>query len=278
MKLLIYLLFIAFPFCAQTYQFPEKFNQNYNFHAKEAFDQLNKKPISGRTPDQSTNFRIHYIYGVQEQFDNNEIYMGWNMVENYLYNIFDSVITKNEQRILPFSIFVSRDVEPNAHAMDNGLLFINIGLLATLRNEASLAKVIAHECGHATLKHGYEGYYRYISAHSTQHTYYETTLDLYAKSRKSETAADTFAFRRIARAGYDLNAISGVFEMFEAGQVSGIHKIFSSYSKGKEKDFREYMKVFSTHPSNIERTEMLNKFKKKLPGTGKKFVIDSVLF
>lgn len=261
-----------------SYQFPEKFDQNYNFHPKEAFEVLNKKPIGGLTPEQSTNFRIHYIYNVQKEFDNNEIYLGWNMVEDYLYQVFDTIIQKSERKILPFSIFVTRDVDPNAHAMDNGLLFINVGLLATLRDEASLAKVIGHECGHATLKHGFDRYYTNIAAHSTQTTSYDAILNLYAKSRKSETAADTFAFRRIARAGYDLNAISGVFEIFEAENTAGMHKAFSSYSLGKEKRYKEYMQLFSTHPSNMERKAVLNKFKQGLSSGGKKFVVDSTLF
>jgi predicted Zn-dependent protease len=54
-----------------------------------------------------------------------------------------------------WQFFVLRDPVPNAFALANGSIYINIGILAILENEAQLASVLAHEETHVLNRHGY---------------------------------------------------------------------------------------------------------------------------
>ncbi|HEV2913282.1 MAG TPA: M48 family metalloprotease, partial [Pyrinomonadaceae bacterium] len=48
-----------------------------------------------------------------------------------------------------------RDPVPNAFALPNGTVYINMGLLALLENEAQLASILAHEAVHVLNRHSY---------------------------------------------------------------------------------------------------------------------------
>ena len=50
-------------------------------------------------------------------------------------------------------IYVMRDAMPNAAVLPSGIMIVNTGLLARVRNEAQLAAVLGHEVGHYFRKH-----------------------------------------------------------------------------------------------------------------------------
>lgn len=66
--------------------------------------------------------------------------------------IADSVAHKSEYR---FQFHLLRDPETvNAFALPGGQVFITVGLLSRLKNEAQLAGVLGHEIGHVIHRHG----------------------------------------------------------------------------------------------------------------------------
>lgn len=52
---------------------------------------------------------------------------------------------------------ILREVVPNAMAFPNGDVYISLGLLGRLENEAQIAMVLAHEGAHFVQRHGYTG-------------------------------------------------------------------------------------------------------------------------
>jgi beta-barrel assembly-enhancing protease len=54
---------------------------------------------------------------------------------------------------LPFRFAILNSQEQNAFAAPGGYIFITVGLLKTLKNEAELAGVLAHEVAHVTERH-----------------------------------------------------------------------------------------------------------------------------
>ena len=55
-------------------------------------------------------------------------------------------------------IYVMRDASPNAAMLPSGMMIVNTGLLARVRNEAQLAAVLAHEAGHYFRRHSLDLY------------------------------------------------------------------------------------------------------------------------
>ncbi|MEZ5418876.1 MAG: M48 family metalloprotease [Vicinamibacterales bacterium] len=128
-----------------------------------------------------------------------------------------------------FALF--RDAQPNAFALPNGSIYVSLGLLAQLENEAQLAAVLAHEIAHVT-------HYHYFTfdrqARSTSTLLNVLTVGsavlggwgalaaqvgigtlavgtLYGYSRDLEEEADREALAAVARAGYDPAQIPALF-------------------------------------------------------------------
>ena len=262
-----------------AYQFPANFPEDYDFHVQEAFTKLNTKPLYGLNAKQSTNFRINTIYGLQQSIDQNEIYLDWPLVENYLRQVLDSVVPIYYRDKYHFQTFVARDPSVNAYANDNGFLFFNIGLFASLRNEAALAATIGHETGHSVYDHGYNQYVDYVVYSSARPSgTFNPSLVSNFYSRNYEMIADTFAFHKIVTAGYNLNAVKGKFDIYERNLNRNIHTMFSVYNGNNEERARNYFKVSSSHPMNKERIESAMAIQKKTAKPGVNYLVDSVLF
>jgi Zn-dependent protease with chaperone function len=70
----------------------------------------------------------------------------------YVQRVFQQITQANPQ--LPAAqLVLSRSPEPNAHAVGNSTVMLNLGLLARLENESQLAYVLCHELAHMQAQH-----------------------------------------------------------------------------------------------------------------------------
>ncbi len=100
---------------------------------------------------------------------------------------------ESTQPDLLWTFAVLDNAMPKAYALPGGYVFITQGLLDTLRTEAELASVLAHEIAHVTL------------GHSTQ-----------APRTDDELAADRSAVELLARSGFNPNAVVSTVKMASA--------------------------------------------------------------
>ncbi len=144
----------------------------------------------------------------------------------------------------------------NAFALPQGAIFVNMGLLARLENEAQLATILAHEGSHFTHRHAYQNNQKAKSLSGFARTAGMLTGgvgallgDLAANSSMSgysqdlEREADLQGFRRMAQAGYDVRESVKAFELL-AEEVTVLDV--------KEPYF------FANHPRLQERIESFN--------------------
>jgi Zn-dependent protease with chaperone function len=74
------------------------------------------------------------------------------VLEPYVQRVFGQLKAANPQ--LPaVQLVLSRSPVPNAYAMGNGTVMLNIGLLARLENESQLAFILCHELAHVQARH-----------------------------------------------------------------------------------------------------------------------------
>jgi predicted Zn-dependent protease len=142
----------------------------------------------------------------------------------------------------------------NAFALPNGSIYMHVGLLARLENEAQLATVLAHEGVHFTHRHSLQQYESVkITAGLLQATFIAAPIAglvgasvaspiLYGYSRDLEREADSFGYERLVRAGYDPSEASKTFEHL-AAEVKA-HQI-------------EEPLIYASHPRLTERIENL---------------------
>ncbi len=171
-------------------------------------------------------------------------------VNAYLQRIMDRLYPEFDGRIRVQAV---KSPALNAFALPNGSIYVHIGLIARMDNEAQLATVLAHEGAHFTQKHGLLQQRNLKSS-----TVFATSLavvgipvmpellaasSIYGYSRDLERDADRVGFERLVRAGYAPQEAAKTFEHL-AAEVKAL-------------DVDEPF-FFSSHPKLSERIESYN--------------------
>lgn len=168
--------------------------------------------------------------------------------------------------------YVVRDPDFNASMFPNGMMLVHTGLLARMRNEAQLAAVLGHECGHFLRKHSLQQH-RDLRRKSAAAAIFElaaagatgTTgnnwfdlasginalllLSVFSFSREQESEADAYGLKLMKEGAYAPGAAAAVWEQLiaerKASAVARLKRYRDRSASG-----------FSTHPPSKDR--MLN--------------------
>jgi predicted Zn-dependent protease len=156
-------------------------------------------------------------------------------------DIGNELASLSERPQLPWSFKLVDDPTVNAFALPGGFIFITRGIMASLNSEAELAGVIGHEIGHVTARHSASQMSRQqlqqigldvgsilSSDVASVAGVLSTALGLLnlRYSRGDESQSDALGVRYMTWAGYDPNALVGVFQTLAlvgggAGSVPG---------------------------------------------------------
>jgi predicted Zn-dependent protease len=139
---------------------------------------------------------------------------------NYVNKVADELLKNDPELRKKIHIYLVKSPDVNAHAFDRGFIFINVGLLAQLENEAQLAYVLAHEITHVVKKHSVNQYIENIKLDNGTSNYeggsYEArNLAKYRFSQENETEADAEGLVRMKESGYSIKAINGAFDVLQ---------------------------------------------------------------
>ena len=157
-------------------------------------------------------------------------------------------VAPNETGNLKLQFFVIRDPMVNAFAFPSGHIYVTIGLLARLQNEAQLAFILGHEAAHVTHQHSLETSrnrkIQVVAAHvvdlmlfGTSLAYIPFSASIASYSRSQEDEADKVGLAAAANAGYDTAAALQIFQvMNETKDANAL--------KGS---------IFADHPTNDSR-------------------------
>ncbi|MDB4089103.1 M48 family metallopeptidase [Flavobacteriales bacterium] len=134
---------------------PEKLLQS--IYDKVSVNVLKDTSLSRRNKKNNIDFYESSNYYLENLLRSGKVLFGDEMT-NYVKSVTDNLLTrsKNESLKKYISVFVIKVEEVNAFAMQDGSIFITVGLLAQVENEAELAFVIAHEIAHFEKRHGVE--------------------------------------------------------------------------------------------------------------------------
>lgn len=274
-----------------TYTFPKTIPEKYVFDASKEYDNLSNNGNIEKNIQKKdlTNYAELVSYGKSNLFKSGQIYLSWNEMEVYLNQILDKLLENNKKNC---KIYIVRNPNYNAFAIHDGSLFVNIGLLADVYNESSLAIIISHEIAHYLKNHVKKQYFENVDSYSKKNrNKFELKLQNAHKSREDECEADSIGFELSFDAGYDLRYGLNNFNHFlieeliqEDKRIKDMTKTNNSLSPDTSKNNIETVlnQLLSSHPvaeARINALKRILKIKKEQHNTsGNEFLISKSQF
>lgn len=214
-----YLLLLTVLFSVQTYsQLPQFQHSMKHSECKGAIPEKLQNGVLANVSldiakDQSDwylnkEFYLQTRYYLNSLLKSGKVVFGDEMNE-YVNRVAHDVLTKsgNDSLIDKIDIFILKSNKVNAIAMQDGSIFITVGLLAQVENEAQLAFTIAHEITHVILQHSLDSYNEVKQEVKNYKQSSENVNDVIERlsdySKQKELEADSLGHIIFTKAGYD---------------------------------------------------------------------------
>lgn len=170
----------------------------------------------------------------------------------YVSRIGHALVPPSAASHVTFNFHILRSPVVNAFALPNGSIYLSVGLLDRMENEAELAQVLGHEIAHVVLRHGLKvsesNRSSIVAAHIADLFLFGTSLaylpylaSVASYSREQEEEADRFGLNAVASYGYSPEDALHIFDSMKV------------VKKGEALDGSWY----SSHPSNQARLDAL---------------------
>ncbi len=206
----------------------------------------------------------------------------------------------SEDRLFDYQFKIIKDPQVNAFALPGGYIFINLGLLQAVEEEAQLASVLGHEMGHVVYRHGTEqltkaqGWTCCLSLAAATSGLGSTQIDiinlfgqtgLLYYGRGAELEADRFGIEALFKTNYDLRHMARFFEILlsiQKGKPNLLDKLLSTHPPSEERikqakeetekykqnppfvistpAFREIKQILEKYPNKYKKTELRQQF------------------
>lgn len=223
-----FLVFFVWPLLGQSIDFaqyqpaqsegdvPLTLKKSTTSLVQENIRQIKNKSADRRSKRQEQEHSIHVGFVEEDLLTGGQILYGESMsdfVEKVGLKVLESYPELSEK----LQFYVLRSHVPNAYTTSGGLVFVSIGLLARIENEAQLAVILAHEIQHYIKKHSLQSYQDIENAKKTSaNEDLESKLSqLYRFSKDQELEADDLGYDMISKTDYDLQEGIYVFEMLK---------------------------------------------------------------
>ncbi len=141
-------------------------------------------------------------------FKRGKIVYGTSM-NQYIDHIADNLLMKQPELRQQVHFYILDVPEVNAYSLKNGVILINMGLLAQVMNEAELAFVIAHEIAHFSKHHASQD-----KEKSKDKDIISEYLQQHQHSREHESEADKVGLTQYFKdSPYSHEIIDGIFDV-----------------------------------------------------------------
>ncbi|MCH8545261.1 MAG: M48 family metallopeptidase [Cryomorphaceae bacterium] len=216
-------------------------------------------------------------------------------VTNYVQQVMDYLLEVYGQTNKDIRVYTVRSTQFNAAATEDGILLVNLGLLAQVENEAQLAFILSHELIHTEENHVIDGFLEKMKIEKGESAYRRQSGDdkliamsNYSKSHEFE--ADLEGYKRIfAKTNYDPEEALRVLDVmlysylpfdevemdktfFNSNHFVLDSNLFPETVKSITA-YEDYDDSKSTHPNLKARREALEDVIEKNPSSGKEWYI-----
>jgi hypothetical protein len=197
--------------------FRKTIEDKLNEHNQKVNKGVSTKPMSKEEKIEE-EFLISQQYHINQMMHSGQIFFGDSVTE-YLNDVAKKLLENTFPELLnEIRIYASFSPAVNAYATDEGVIIVNVGLIAQLTNEAELAFFIAHEIAHYVKKHSITSF-KEDKAEKSKFGFVQDDdylLRKNSRSRDIEREADQYAFKEIyLPAGYSPKALQIAFDILK---------------------------------------------------------------
>ncbi|MFM7024370.1 MAG: M48 family metallopeptidase [Flavobacteriales bacterium] len=235
--------------------------------AEEEKKEISKKD-NWREKKKKEKFIIESSYGISELLVSGAVVFN-DSLSLYITGVAKELLKNDPETFSKMHFFAVKAPYINAFSTHEGVVLINIGLIAQLETEAQLAFILAHEIAHFKKKHVLNPYIENKSNHN-RNAYnvqqeQENILKQENYSKEFEMEADELGMEILQQSSYSLESISAVFDLLQYSslrkQIPFDPKFFntpnltipSSYFLKKVNELKEHDNNSSTHPNISQR-------------------------
>jgi len=193
-----------------------------------------------------------YLYKINQSYSSaakGKQFITEPYVVKYLQSVLQPILTSNgiTQKI---EVVCTRYQEANAYNMGDNRLYVNIGLLQLLDNEAQLAFMLSHELSHLLLQHSQEKFLsmknlasdkkikreikdirnaKYNKLDRAQEFARQYTYVFANHSRAKERAADSMAIVLLQKSRYDIRQGAGLLDLLQKNDTDSIQVDYARF-------------------------------------------------
>lgn len=242
---------------------------------------LKKLNISYRTSEPAMVKKFNqYLFELHRSFgeaSRKKQFIEEPSVKRYLGGILDTILRSNHIRER-FDLVCTRYTVPNAYNMGDKRLYVNIGILAQLDNEAQLAFLLAHELSHQLLYHVQDNFIaleklsrdkkvkkqirdikraRYNKLDRSFQFIKNYEYDFAKYSRANETSADSMALVLLKQTGYDLGEAKTLMQLLDIVDKDTSKADFTKYLEHEHQLLKPEWMVRKEHPLDFGHEEAM---------------------
>lgn len=240
----------------------------------------------------NSNFDLNYL------FQSGYILLN-DTISNYVNAVANEIIQIEPELKGKLKIYVIKSTEVNAYCFENGTVFVNIGLISHLENEAQLAYILCHEFVHYIKQHSLKRVVEYDKINRNKagkRTYEDKVLLMYQFSRENETEADTTGLSIFLKTNYDSKQASAALKMLHYSNLPfddlKFEKYFfedENYKLPEEYFLKEFNPIsvddnkddtYQTHPNIVNRQKVVENLlpELKISSQEKKHIVSETTF
>ncbi len=254
--------------------FIETFSNKYEKEASSISKEDDRK-----TRKRKDDFHKQSEFFIDEYLTSGKVFFG-DSITTYCQSVLDRIIGDDTELKNSIQVLTVKSPVVNAAATANGVIFINLGLIARLESEAQLAYILSHELVHFTNDHVVDQYVEQEKIYNGE-DYYKRTADdekltaLSSYSKSKEFEADEQGFSRFySKSGYSYNAPFEVLSLLKYSYLP-FDQVRFSLSLFESEDYHfpptyqteqvqkitatdDYNDKNSSHPNLLKRKENLD--------------------
>lgn len=163
-------------------------------------------------------FWVSSNFYLRELLSSGKVLFG-DPVSRYVNNVADTLLKDFPELRKELRFYVTRSYVVNAFSTDHGIIFVNLGLIAQLENEAQLAYALAHEIVHYVKKHNMELFLEADKINRNSRVlnkmdYEDKLFAMNYRSKEAETEADREGLQTyFVNSDYSLSGMTKLFDV-----------------------------------------------------------------